>query len=191
MRAMDPFEKPVPLDKYQDYKDYVDEPMNLEKVDDKIERGIYKTPDDFEYDVLLIFENCEKYNSQKKHRSTDILNMSKHGLRAFKRIFTNYLKKYESGTFVPPAIPVAGGSKKAAETSRGVKRSATPTVPSKNLSSSTLSSAATKRLKTDAGAVKSLNLPSSSLTEKTASNEPDSLIVQIEKIKYMKINHHF
>ena len=41
---MDPFEKPVPLDKYQDYKDYVDEPMNLEKVDEKLNEVFIKHP---------------------------------------------------------------------------------------------------------------------------------------------------
>ena len=44
MRAMNPFEKPVPLDKYQDYKDYVDEPMNLEKVDEKLNEVFIKHP---------------------------------------------------------------------------------------------------------------------------------------------------
>ena len=180
MRAMGPFEKPVPLDKYPDYKDYVHSPMELETIDRKIEQGAYRTPDDFEYDMLLIFDNCEKYNIPKKH--IDIVNMSKHGLRAFKRLFSNNLKKLESGhVFSSSAL-----TKKQNDIAKCVKRSA---ILLSSASSTTSIPAATKRLKkSELGAVKSMNRstqPPLGQAQPSLQNnlDPAPLNVVIERVK--------
>ena len=36
--------------------------MDLKTVENKIFLGTYQLPEDFEYDVNLIFKNCEAYN---------------------------------------------------------------------------------------------------------------------------------
>jgi len=53
------FEMPVDTTLVPDYLQIVKNPMNLQAIDRKIENGSYKTPEDFEYDVNLIFKNCE------------------------------------------------------------------------------------------------------------------------------------
>lgn len=87
------FEKPVDTEYFPDYRTYVECPMDLETVDGKIDRDEYVTPEgealfvqliqnqvliqctytfplsclDFEYDVSLIFKNCDKYNGPKNN----------------------------------------------------------------------------------------------------------------------------
>ena len=95
------FERPVDTNHFPDYLDFVENPMDLETVDRKIEQDAYITPEgrslnqdksmpcvhpmykstcrephqhslsftlvDFEYDVSLIFKNCERYNAPKNN----------------------------------------------------------------------------------------------------------------------------
>jgi Bromodomain len=82
---MAPFEKPVSLAAYPDYMQYVDNPMDLQSVERKVKNAVYTTPEDFEYDVLLIFNNCIAYNAARK--SDHLVAMGKYGIKQFKKIF--------------------------------------------------------------------------------------------------------
>jgi Bromodomain len=86
--VMEPFEKPVSLTDFPDYVQYVTEPMDFGTVERKTLAGMYPTPEDFEYDVTLIFQNCEVYNSRR--HGDHLVAMAKYGVRQFRRIF--YLK---------------------------------------------------------------------------------------------------
>jgi hypothetical protein len=76
------FEMPVDNALVPDYPNFVDSPMDLHTIDRKIESGVYNTPEDFEYDVSLIFKNCEKYNAPKNNIL--MLTLGKHTAKAFR-----------------------------------------------------------------------------------------------------------
>jgi len=92
--AMRPFEKPVDLTLYRDYLQFVKTPMDLETVERKIKSGSYETPEDFEYNVHLIFKNCEAYNAPRK--TDQLIAMGKNGAKEFRKLFSKRLKSHES-----------------------------------------------------------------------------------------------
>jgi Bromodomain len=92
--VMRPFEKPVDLSVYQDYLQYAPTPMDLETVEHKVRSGSYETPEDFEYDILLIFKNCEAYNAPRK--TDQLLAMGKYAAKEFRKLFSKRMKAYEN-----------------------------------------------------------------------------------------------
>lgn len=58
------FDQPVDIEENQcfDYYDVIKNPMDLSTMQGKMERGEYKTPEEFEKDMKLIISNCEVYN---------------------------------------------------------------------------------------------------------------------------------
>jgi hypothetical protein len=92
--VMKPFETPVDLTIYQDYLQYAPTPMDLESVERKVRSGSYETPEDFEYDILLIFKNCEAYNAPRK--TDQLLAMGKYGAKEFRKLFSKRMKAYEN-----------------------------------------------------------------------------------------------
>lgn len=59
-----PFAQPVNKDDVADYYDVIKEPMDLSTMEEKHERDLYPTPEDFLKDAKLIFNNCRQYNSE-------------------------------------------------------------------------------------------------------------------------------
>ena len=59
-----PFQQPVNKDEVLDYYDVIKEPMDLATMEEKHEKDLYPTPDDFVRDAKLIFDNCRKYNNE-------------------------------------------------------------------------------------------------------------------------------
>jgi Bromodomain len=57
-----PFASPVDTSKYPDYTKAVAQPMDFGTIRARCESGHYKDPEEFVYDVNLIFENARKYN---------------------------------------------------------------------------------------------------------------------------------
>jgi len=76
------FENPVDTSMFTDYHKFVDTPMDLETVERKIGSDAYATPEDFEYDILTIFRNCDKYNTAKKY--FHMVTLSKHTAKVFR-----------------------------------------------------------------------------------------------------------
>lgn len=76
------FEKPVDTSIFTDYPKFVDTPMDLETVERKIGSDAYATPEDFEYDILTIFRNCDKYNTPKKN--FHMVTLGKHTAKVFR-----------------------------------------------------------------------------------------------------------
>lgn len=97
--AMGPFEKPVSLTVFPDYAQHVQEQMDLQQVERKTKADTYKTPEDFEYDINLIFRNCEAYNS--KRNGHHLVSMAKYGARKFRQLFYNKMRAFEDPTSVP------------------------------------------------------------------------------------------
>lgn len=59
-----PFTQPVNKDEVADYYDVIKEPMDLSTMEEKLEKDMYPTPEDFIRDAKLIFDNCRKYNNE-------------------------------------------------------------------------------------------------------------------------------
>jgi hypothetical protein len=91
--AMGPFERPVSVATFPDYPQHVQSPMDLQTVERKVKSEAYATPEDFEYDMLLIFNNCVAYNAARK--VDHMVAMGKHGLKHFRRVFANKMRIFE------------------------------------------------------------------------------------------------
>ena len=94
--AMGPFEKPVSLVSYPDYTQFVETPMDLQTVERKVKSASYITPEDFEYEILLIFNNCIVYNAARK--SDHLVAMGKYGIKQFKKIFVAKMRSLDDPT---------------------------------------------------------------------------------------------
>ena len=95
---MAPFEKPVSIEDYPDYLQYVQTPMDLQAVERKTKSGVYEMPEDFEYDLSLVFKNCETYNTHR--RGDHLVAMAKYGAKQFRRLFTMKMRGFEDPSSV-------------------------------------------------------------------------------------------
>jgi histone acetyltransferase len=59
-----PFTQPVNRDEVPDYYEVILEPMDLSTMEEKHEKDMYPTPQDFIKDATLIFGNCRRYNNE-------------------------------------------------------------------------------------------------------------------------------
>ncbi|EKG09184.1 hypothetical protein MPH_13812 [Macrophomina phaseolina MS6] len=59
-----PFLHPVNKDEVADYYDVIKEPMDLETMEQKHERDMYHTLEDFIKDAMIMFNNCRRYNDE-------------------------------------------------------------------------------------------------------------------------------
>mmetsp|Transcript_14231 Transcript_14231/g.39477 ORF Transcript_14231/g.39477 Transcript_14231/m.39477 type:complete len:1298 (-) Transcript_14231:2626-6519(-) len=98
--AMGPFEKPISVSAFPDYPQHVSEPMDLQTVERKAKGNIYATPEDFEYDLNLIFRNCERYNSQRN--GEHLVSMAKFGAKHFRRLFFAKIAMPPPDAYVAP-----------------------------------------------------------------------------------------
>uniref|UniRef100_A0A8C4T4L0 Bromo domain-containing protein n=1 Tax=Erpetoichthys calabaricus TaxID=27687 RepID=A0A8C4T4L0_ERPCA len=55
-----------PNPNYTDYSEYIEKPMWLDKIKDKLTSGLYDTVEQFFKDIHLIFSNCAKFNKDNK-----------------------------------------------------------------------------------------------------------------------------
>jgi hypothetical protein len=88
-RTIESFLKPVNLVDFPDYLDIVKTPMDFSTIDQKLH--IYKSFDEFENDVELIFDNCRLYNPPEK--SYEVCALAE-GLRDYFRKACNVIKFY-------------------------------------------------------------------------------------------------
>jgi histone acetyltransferase len=59
-----PFQQPVNKDEVPDYYEVIKEPMDLATMEEKHEKDLYPTPEEFVRDAKLVFDNCRRYNSE-------------------------------------------------------------------------------------------------------------------------------
>lgn len=48
--------------KYMDYLEHVQRPMDLSTIRQKLNFNCYDTPEEFRDDILLMYDNCSRYN---------------------------------------------------------------------------------------------------------------------------------
>ena len=95
------FEEPVSLVTHPDYLQYVRERMDLQTVERKVKSGEYLTPEDFEYDVNVIFNNFEVYNSRRNAQYA--VAIAKFGAKKFRVLFFSKIRSFEDPSSVIPA----------------------------------------------------------------------------------------
>ncbi|GKY96538.1 hypothetical protein MPSEU_000613300 [Mayamaea pseudoterrestris] len=99
---MGPFEKPVSLSAFPDYMEAIKEPIDLSLIERRVKAGVYATPEDFEYDVNLIFKNSEKYYAPRGGER--LVGMSKTGAKLFRKLFYIKMRAFEDPSSVPQAV---------------------------------------------------------------------------------------
>lgn len=60
-----PFVHPVDEDEAPNYYQVVKAPMTLQKMEDKLDSGRYKSLSEFKHDFHLILANCKQYNGSQ------------------------------------------------------------------------------------------------------------------------------
>jgi len=123
------FEKPVDTSMFTDYHKFVDTPMDLETVERKIGSDAYATPEDFEYDILTIFRNCDKYNTAKKY--FHMVTLSKHTAKVFRKMFAQRLRPAERSVSITKKAPVLPSAAAGKKILAGKKRPPSPSVEEK------------------------------------------------------------
>lgn len=171
---MAPFEKPVVLEDYPDYLQFVQSPMDLEKVERRVKASYYNTPEDFESDMTLVFKNCETYNVPRKN--DHLVNMAKYGAKQFRKFFTLRLRTFEDPNSVATkeekeraVSPLSATLSKKGKADVGAGPSKGKSVPRISLTAAQVSSAAEKA----AALAKAAKMPST--TSSSAKNRSDSV----------------
>jgi len=99
-----PFYKPVQVEELglHDYLDIIKQPMDLNSIKAKMEKREYATPQDFAYDVRLIFSNCYKYNPPDH----DVVKMARKLQDVFEYKFAKMPDELETPTeqALPPTL---------------------------------------------------------------------------------------
>lgn len=167
-------EKPVSLSSFPDYAQKVKTPMDLQTVERKVKSASYNTPEDFEYDMLLIFQNCISYNSS---RNVDhFVSLGKNGIKQFKRIFSAKIKVCDDTSSAPPPKETKLQAV-AAKVTGAVKKATVEIPPAKAAPRISLTSA-----QVTSAAEKSAPRPKSS-KPKTKPNQPVPLHIAISQVK--------
>jgi Bromodomain len=131
--ATGPFED---LPAFADYTSVIAEPLDLKTVAQKAATNGYDTPEDFEYDVLLVFKNAEQYNAHRGDPHS--VQMARYGLKKFKSIFYSKMAAFDDpdaaakNNHLRISINVATAASKSAKTAPSPKKGAgnlTPRTP--------------------------------------------------------------
>lgn len=109
------FEEPVDVTMFADYLQRIETPMDMKTIEKKIDQDAYQTAEDFEYDITLIFKNCDSYNTNKR---THIVQRSKFCAKVFKKMYASRIKAFDA----------SGGKKIFGEDKKDKKRPDGPTI---------------------------------------------------------------
>ncbi|XP_004231975.3 transcription factor GTE7 isoform X2 [Solanum lycopersicum] len=75
-----------------DYHDFIKHPMDLGTVKSRLDKNVYRTPQDFAADVRLTFTNAMTYNPKGQH----VHNLAEEYLGIFEEMFKPAYEKYEA-----------------------------------------------------------------------------------------------
>lgn len=84
--------------------------MEFETIENRVKGGMYEAPEDFEHDVMLVFQNCEAYNAPR--RSDHMVAMGKYGAKMFRKLFSARMRSIEDPESMPPQKQKVEGIKK-------------------------------------------------------------------------------
>ncbi|XP_019767062.2 bromodomain adjacent to zinc finger domain protein 1A isoform X2 [Dendroctonus ponderosae] len=103
-----PFLRPVQQKEVPDYYEIITEPMDFATLKNKLNMGKYSTDSQLMRDVVLIFENCNTYNS----RTDEVYQCGKQLLEYFAK------KANEVGLVVPPELEFSEGENRKSKKRR-------------------------------------------------------------------------
>ena len=186
--AMSPFEKPVSLSDYPDYAQYISEPIDLQTIERKVKSNEYETPEDFEYDMNLMFKNCEVYNSRRNAQHP--VAMSKFAQRKFRGMFYTKIQAYEdpASVIAEPQAVLSSSSSLAATEETTIGPSPNKKIKiDLNASSSKGKTAPKISISASSGNVvgrakSPANIPQSTSTSLTAPSRPPAPVVTKPKV---------
>lgn len=93
-KTMDLFERPYEEDEFPGYDSIIELPICLRDVRNRVSRDGYRTPEDFEDDVLRIFDNCIQYSG---HHYNPLYNKyAESGQKAFRKVYNAWAKKIKN-----------------------------------------------------------------------------------------------
>ena len=197
--AMSPFEKPVSLSDFPDYLQYISEPIDLQTIERKVKSNEYETPEDFEYDLSMVFKNCEMYNTRRNAQHP--VAMSKFAQRKFRGVFYAKIQAYEDpasviaealsvpSSSIPSTDETASGPSLTKKIKIDLNVSKGKTAPKISISASQQSGNALGRAKSPAtippSASSALNVPprSAPVVSKPKIDAPVPLHIAIAKVK--------
>ena len=81
------FYDPVDTTRYTDYLDHVEKPMDYSTIKFKLNNNAYEGQEEFKEDVLLVFQNCIKYNGESSAIAIQSKNLTLEFLDTFKKEF--------------------------------------------------------------------------------------------------------
>ena len=85
-----PFRKPVSKKDAENYYDIIKNPMDLQTLEENVNKGKYQTIQQFEEDTRLIFSNCYLYNSDD--------NVYSRTARGLEQYFNSLMLEFKAGT---------------------------------------------------------------------------------------------
>jgi hypothetical protein len=161
---------------YPDYIQFAKTPMDLQTVEMRVRSDFYNTLEDFEYDVALIFRNCEAYSAPR--RNDHLVSISRYCAKHIRKIIANRLRPAE------PVEPKRQASPTAAQQGPSKKIKIEPTVSTgKTVPRISIPSAALAASKTlEKNRVRSPK-PQQKKKEEPKSDEPVPLHVAIAQVK--------
>ncbi len=106
-----PFTQPVNRDEVADYYEVIKEPMDLSTMEEKHEKDLYPTPEEFIRDAKLIFDNCRRYNNETTPYAKSANKLEKFMWSQIKAIpewsvcfDTSFLKPFSGSLLVPEFV---------------------------------------------------------------------------------------
>ena len=188
---MAPFEKPVSVVDYPDYLQVVQTPMDLQAVERKTKSGTYEMPEDFEYDMTLVFKNCENYNAHRK--GDHLVAMAKYAAKNFRRIYATRMRSFEDPSSVStkeePRDSTSSSSinpnkKIKVEQSGGVSKG--KAAPRISITAAQVSSATAQAAKASSKLPTASSASNKNRAQPVKANQPVPLHIAIARVKVSK-----
>ena len=153
--------------------------MDLQSVERKVKAGTYETPEDFEYDMSLVFRNCETYNAQRK--GDHLVSMAKFGAKQFRRLFALRMRTFEDPASVTTKeeqneLDAASPANKKIKVEGGGAATTGKVVPRISITAARITSAQEKAAQTAKTQQKNRSQP-------VAKNQPVPLHIAIARVK--------
>lgn len=103
-----PFVQPVNRDEVPDYYEVIKEPMDLSTMEEKHDKDLYPTPQEFIRDAMLIFDNCRRYNNETTPYAKSANKLERYMWQQIKNIpeWSVSLTPARSSVFLPATDPV-------------------------------------------------------------------------------------
>ncbi|THH09339.1 hypothetical protein EW145_g2091 [Phellinidium pouzarii] len=94
-------------DKAPDYFEVIKTPMDLQTMSAKLQNGLYRNRQDFEYDFFLMIQNCRTYNPPTSYAYNESVALEAHFVKLWAKIITTVESAEKAA---PKSEPIPGPS---------------------------------------------------------------------------------